>query len=140
VVVTNNTIQDSRLPADQRPPARARVRAFLQRTDGFEAVVLGDDPGSATDELGAGDLDGDGDADLVVSRVVGRDIIPRVLWNDAGHFTGTDTTRLILEQSPLVVDADGDGRADIVGGTTYLHNDGNRAFSATPLVPNKSGD
>ncbi len=81
--------------------------------------------------LAAGDLDGDGDLDLVLGAMIGEDSI---LWNDGrdpvgGVFWrpqrfGTGQARMVT-----LVDVDADGRLDIVmtrstGALNYYHNQG----------------
>jgi hypothetical protein len=81
--------------------------------------------------LAAGDLDGDGDLDLVLGAMTGADTL---LWNEGRAPTGGilwRTQRFGTGQTRMVtlVDVDGDGRLDLVltrstGTLTYYRNGG----------------
>ncbi len=76
--------------------------------------------------LAAGDLDGDGDLDLVFGALAGQDTI---LWNDGDLRFRTERFGSGSTRSVSVVDVDADGRLDLVltrtdGRVNYFHNDG----------------
>ncbi|MEM7067356.1 MAG: choice-of-anchor C family protein [Pseudomonadota bacterium] len=94
--------------------------------------------------IAAGDLDGDGDVDLIISNTAGE--INQVLINDgAGNFTASEITGSAGSSSDVALaDIDGDGDLDAVitnngFGTTaevnqLLINDGTGTFTVSTLA------
>ena len=76
--------------------------------------------------VAAGDLDGDGDDDLVSIHVTNPPLISTFISQGAGtNFVRTDITIPQNEDQVYMGDMDGDGDLDvIVGRSTVLHNDG----------------
>ena len=106
-----------------------------------------------------GDIDGDGDIDLYLLNIYGKDLVrPAMYINDgSGHFTA-DLTRVPEEHTQLngtrtylsgvFVDVDGDGDLDLVLGLsellniasdTLLLNDGSGHFKQGPSLPPRAG-
>jgi enediyne biosynthesis protein E4 len=90
--------------------------------------------------LAAGDLDGDGDIDLVFASV---DRESTILWNDGGLTFTPEPLDDQLTRAVNIVDVNGDGMLDIVfthrslAGVSYWRNQGRRAaggrFAREPL-------
>ncbi|MCA8950943.1 MAG: VCBS repeat-containing protein [Planctomycetes bacterium] len=90
--------------------------------------------------LATGDLDGDGDTDLIIGAAAGA---TRLLINDgAAHFTAAPTTALpdtgIAVTAVGLGDVDGDGDLDLVEGNSseralLFLNDGTGNFATTPV-------
>ncbi len=107
---------------------------FLPKTDYFA--------GQAVAKLALGDLDGDGDLDVVVGRETGalRDRGEAVLLNDGSGGLGAPTFHDALpsaglrDGAPSLADFDGDGDLDIVGaGAT----NGVPSFGQVGILPNR---
>ncbi|HEX5817424.1 MAG TPA: VCBS repeat-containing protein [Gemmatimonadales bacterium] len=88
----------------------------------------------------AGDLDGDGDADLLVGSFSSRVALAR---NDGGAFTIIDSALVTIPRgsntTPALGDLDGDGDLDLLvgeasGSLNYYRNDGSRTAPAFTLV------
>ncbi|MBL8900495.1 MAG: VCBS repeat-containing protein [Planctomycetes bacterium] len=101
-------------------------------------------PFTAVRRIGTGDLDGDGDLDLVAARYADA---AQILWNDgSASFTAGPTLAFsgVTGSDPEIADFDGDGRADIallssstgVAGTfvQLFFDDGSLAYAATASV------
>ncbi len=94
-------------------------------------------------DLVAGDVDGDGDQDLVVA---GRDLQPDLLFLNDGTGTFTDATAAALPtaqtdaRAVALADLDGDGDLDLVFADAgapdrVLANDGRGVFSLSATLP-----
>jgi hypothetical protein len=88
----------------------------------------------------AGDLDGDGDADLLVGSFSARVALAR---NDGSGFTVTDSALVTIPRgsntTPTLGDLDGDGDLDLLvgeasGSLNFYRNDGSRTAPAFALV------
>ncbi len=82
--------------------------------------------------IAAGDLDGDGDADLVMAS--SNQYLVLVAWNDGhGGFSNTTTLSTAAQGALKLVDIDGDGDLDILtmtpDGPAVLRNDGANGFT-----------
>ncbi|TWT93212.1 FG-GAP repeat protein [Stieleria varia] len=118
------------------------ISVFLTAADGSlgtpTTVAIGGDITRWTEPLEIGDLDGDGDADLVVA-VYGARNVTVLLSNGDGSFANAMTYAVPREPQGLeLVDINLDGRLDIVAvtvatqtGYTYL-GAGDGTFSAGP--------
>lgn len=86
--------------------------------------------------LAVNDLDGDGDADIVLANLAGPSTI---LWNEGGlNFVRQELAMLRRTRAAAIVDVDGDGHNDIVftnntAAPAVLRNQGERSFRLTPL-------
>jgi hypothetical protein len=94
--------------------ARQGPAAFTVRD--FSAGVNLDDSTDPTANVSIGDLDGDGDLDLVLAKGRHDGVLDRVLLNDGkGHFTAKDLgTAKDASYSALLADIDGDGDLDVI--------------------------
>lgn len=103
---------------------------LLRTGDGYRDVTerLPDDPKGFTHNAAAGDIDGDGDVDLLVANAFGGRFAaggPYVLVNDGRANFVADTERLpaameadFRPRAVELVDLDGDGHDDLVAGAT----------------------
>jgi hypothetical protein len=126
---------------------RDTVAIFVQNSPGhFDAAPLQLGNSAATDNptaLAAGDLDGDGDQDLVcVCEPAARDRL--VLLRQAPdplQFDAVSLEQVSIQQlrSVSVADLNQDGRLDLVAGTdtsiALLHQNGSGGFTLQPLIP-----
>ncbi|MEM7391503.1 MAG: FG-GAP-like repeat-containing protein, partial [Verrucomicrobiota bacterium] len=100
--------------------------------DGSGGFTVGQSmPGQYTRALAVGDVDGDGDLDIVKSTDFGPVGDIWVLMNDG---TGTFSTNQILtngasSREPALGDVDGDGDLDLLTARKIFLNDGNGQFS-----------
>jgi hypothetical protein len=114
----------------------AEVRVYPGRGDGTfgEALVL---PGVPPGHLSIGDLDGDGDRDVVVNRYPEQDGVTIALQQSDGSFAITlyPWTGYWIFVMPIV-DVDGDGLPDVVALAPWelriLHNEGGGRFAFGP--------
>ncbi len=116
---------------------------LYRNTGGFAFVAAGDYPaGTRPETLAAGDVDGDGDIDAIVSNRQGE-MITLLRNNGFGGFVGSAVP---CGQDPRLVhlaDLDGDGDLDALTGNhrgpgiSILRNNGSGGFSmaATLVVP-----
>lgn len=127
-------------------------RVYLNDGDGvlnLHRKALPDDPHGAPD-IGLGDLDGDGDLDLVfpiLDHFFSSVLEPRLYLND-GNATFADASSGLppigatgFQYGVELGDVDGDGDLDILwesaGSGSRLHlNDGTAGFVEAPLSPN----
>ena len=130
------------------------ARSSLYRNDGtghFTDVTASHMPNLAleTRAIGFGDLDGDGDQDLVLGNGLANQEQESIYINDGtGHFTDETASRVnepyILTTASLQIgDLDGDGDLDILVGNSgiglgrfnrMLENDGTGHFTGRDLV------
>jgi hypothetical protein len=128
----------------------------LQSTTGdvvrnFSQSKIIDESAGPTANVSAGDLDGDGDLDLVLAKGRHWEASDRLLINDGrGHFTARDLgTAKDASYSALLADVDGDRDLDVIvtndnePGRVYL-NDGKAHFQAAiewglPKWPTRNG-
>jgi hypothetical protein len=110
-------------------PARPCTNTFVAHTldhtttSGEKVVPLFDSDGSG---VAIGDLDGDGDEDIVLANLSGPNTI---LWNEGGLAFRTQRLPHGESRAASIVDVDGDGRLDIVftrrfAKPTYWRNTG----------------
>jgi hypothetical protein len=134
--------------ADFDSDGRPDVVTILDFTQGNVLLATGDGDGtftpageiagtSGTQGLDAGDVDGDGDADVVAMTTNQL----RVAYGDgAGGFTTGPTYPLTLggQVEPRLVDLDADGDLDVASMTftaiNTLRNNGNGTFTAGPTT------
>ena len=133
--VLNVTLPVSLQSTGGQPLNRPQVYQFTTQTTGGTATFL---PGPSVTPYGAatqvaGDLDGDGDVDLVTANF---DYAPGTLsirFNDgAGRFTGgSEITVADFPGTLVVADFDGDGDLDLTTGRggSVLFNNGQGQFS-----------
>ena len=125
-----------------------RNRVLLNNGTGvFQDVTLTHAPSANSDSsLGAacGDLDGDGDPDLVI----GNELTDVIWWNDGrGRFTTSNPAQLatpsMRSKEILLVDFDGNGTLDItigdVSSCMFYANDGNGTFRDVTSQWNRTG-
>jgi hypothetical protein len=117
-----------------------KVFVFMQRPDGtLRAPIKLDTHAQYFDLMGlaAGDVNGDGRADLVLATTSGLDVFPQL-----SRHRGLGAPTLVATSSeafqPLIADVDRDGRRDLVtntrDGVLLLHNDGAGAFTTTTVT------
>ena len=130
----SDVIVNERPPGSESSPSLS-IYAFTQlattprRTTVFENTGV-----PQTGSLVGGDLDGDGDVDLVVLREPERNkYFHHVVWNEGGRFALDPQPLPLLNWAPVVADIDGDGANDLAGGNLLLHNIGQRRFAPIAL-------
>lgn len=138
----------SALPAG--PPAALRISAtplaqpqpctggFVAHTPGYATTTRDAEPRlfeSNGAGVAIGDLDGDGQLDLVFANLAGPDTI---LWNGGGLRFRAQPLDDTDSRAAQAVDVDGDGRLDLLfthrhGGVSLWHNQGDGSFARQPL-------
>ncbi len=134
--------------ADFDSDGRPDVVTILDFTQGNILLATGDGDGtftpagqiagtSGTQGLDAGDIDGDGDADVVA---MSTNTLKVEYGDGAGHFTAGPTYPLTLggQVEPRLLDLDGDGDLDVASMTftavNTLINNGSGVFTAGPTT------
>ncbi|MDC0743573.1 FG-GAP-like repeat-containing protein [Polyangium mundeleinium] len=118
------------------------LRLLQQQSDGSFVVAhalagVGQMPG----DMALGDVDGDGDADIVVCRTYSSGVL---VYKNQGLFQLSAPQSLATGATPkqvVLADLDGDGDMDIAtvnkgdSSVSLLRNEGNGAFAATVKIP-----
>jgi len=100
-------------------PTGRDTHAAVYYGDGSRGFVMRDYPAERAYTIDAGDIDGDGAAELVIGRFDGPGDV-RVYWGSASGPAPTSTPTVLTTEAVSdvdVVDLDGDGDLDIVAAT-----------------------
>jgi hypothetical protein len=111
------------MPAASRVGQAVAVKNFLAFNDGFRGGVT----------VAAGDVDGDGKADIAVGRQRGTADVTVFNGATGGVLFKLPSTAATSGASVAIGDVDGDGRAEVVTGSAALNRSTVRVYNAAGL-------
>jgi FG-GAP-like repeat len=128
---------EGKFPPDPSPAQLASihgsVRVLYNRGDGTFVPPI-DTTVSGSPGVAAGDLDGDGAADLAVNDVIGG-TVTILLSRGRGTFAAPASYPSAASGAILIADLNGDGAADVMVGPQVFLNHGDGTFAAGITYP-----